>query len=163
MVSKSFLWDSVMWEWVRGGWNILYWRENTSDKVVSGFCSESDWLRKRHEVSGPITEHRKAKPKQSRISTNTLLKKIYRKKYLSLKVTPIFSRSFRTLMFKFYHVNVVEFNPGKNYIIANSLTQTGACADVLCLYHTPNHSQLEDGRTLHLHSRDSAGQDHSHT
>ena len=32
-------------------------RENASDKVVSGFCSESDWLRKRHEVSGSITEH----------------------------------------------------------------------------------------------------------
>ena len=63
---------------------------------MSGFCSESDWLGKRHEVSGPITEHRKAKPKQSRISTDTLLKKIYREKYLSLKVNPIFSRSFRT-------------------------------------------------------------------
>ena len=51
---------------------------------MSGFCSESDWLRKRHEVSGPITEHRKAKPKQSRISTDTLLKKKFIRKNICL-------------------------------------------------------------------------------
>ena len=49
-------------------------RKNTDDQVVIGFRVASDWLRKRYEFSGPITERGNAIPKQSQNSFDTLLK-----------------------------------------------------------------------------------------
>ena len=48
-------------------------REN-ADQAVIGFRVASDWLRKRCEFSGPITERSKAIPKQSQNSFDTQLK-----------------------------------------------------------------------------------------
>ena len=49
-------------------------RENASDQVAGGFSFESDCLRKWQELSGPIKEQTKVKPKHSRITFNTQLK-----------------------------------------------------------------------------------------
>ena len=48
--------------------------ENVSDQVTFGFSFASDWLRGWREFSRPITERRKAKPMQSRITFDTQLK-----------------------------------------------------------------------------------------
>ena len=42
-------------------------RENAGDQVVIGFNFANDWLIEWREVSGPITDRSKAKPKQSRL------------------------------------------------------------------------------------------------
>lgn len=56
-------------------------RENEGDQVTIRFSFEYDWLRKRREISGPITRRSKAKEKQSLIIIiDTRLKIIKRNK-----------------------------------------------------------------------------------
>ena len=45
---------------------LLKARENAGDQIVTGFSFAYDWLRECREFSGPITERRKAVPKQSK-------------------------------------------------------------------------------------------------
>ena len=53
-------------------------RENEGDQVTIRFSFEYDWLRKRREISGPITRRSRAKEKQSLIIIDTRLKIIKR-------------------------------------------------------------------------------------
>ena len=55
-------------------------RENAGDQVMIGVTFTSNWLRKWHELSGPITERSRVKPMQSWITFDYLLK-------ISLKIT----------------------------------------------------------------------------
>ena len=48
-------------------------RENAGDQVVLGCSFASDWLRKWHEVSAPITEQSKATTEQSKITFEIVL------------------------------------------------------------------------------------------